>query len=99
MLGREVDPAARLRHPQLDAVMLEQRRHRRVLAAVERPLVLPDHDRVPAPVRISQLGDQGGGLRTAAPRHRPALPLVEELRYNLAMSADERPGLIELPGP
>ena len=41
MLGREVNPAACLRHPQLDAVMLEQRRHGRVLAAVERPLVLP----------------------------------------------------------
>ena len=99
MLGCEVDPAACLGHPQLHSVVLEQRRHRRVLAAVESPLVLPDHDRVPAPVRISQLGDQGGGLRTAAPRHRPALPRVEELRYNLAMSADERPGLIELPGP
>jgi hypothetical protein len=52
VLGSIVDAAAGLGHPQLDAVMLEQRRHRRVLAAVERPLVLPDHDRVPAPVRI-----------------------------------------------
>ena len=41
MPGRDINPPARLRHPQLDAVMLEQRRHRRILAAVERPLVLP----------------------------------------------------------
>ena len=65
-----VDPAADLRHPQLHAVVLEQRRHRRVLAAVERPLVLPDHDRVPPPVRVRQLRDQRGGLRAPRPRQR-----------------------------
>jgi hypothetical protein len=66
MLGREIDPPAGLRHPQLDAIVLEQRRHRRVLAAVERPLVLPDHDRIPAPARIRQQGDQRGGPRQAS---------------------------------
>ena len=91
MLGGEVDPAARLRHPQLHAVMLEQRRHQRVLAAVERPLVLPDHDRVPAPVRVRQQGDQRGGLRAAAPRHRPALPGVEELRHDHAVPPGPAP--------
>ena len=99
MLGREVDPAARLRHPQLDPVMLEQRRHQRVLAAVERPLVLPDHDRVPAPVRVGQRGDQRGGLRAPAPRHRPALPDVEELRHDPPVPADQRLGLLPLPRP
>src|SRR5260370_686490 len=34
MLGCVIGPAARLRHPQLDVVVVEQRRHRRVLAAV-----------------------------------------------------------------
>jgi hypothetical protein len=35
------DRAARLRHPQVYAVMLEQRRHRGVLAAVKGPFVFP----------------------------------------------------------
>ena len=82
VLGGEVDPPARLRHPQLDAVVLQQRRDHRVLAAVERPLVLADHDRVPLPARVSQRRDDGGGLRTAAPRHRPALPHIAELRHD-----------------
>jgi hypothetical protein len=43
--------------------MGEQGCHRRVLASVERPLVLPDHDRVPPPVRIRQRGHQSRGLR------------------------------------
>jgi hypothetical protein len=34
ILGVPVDPPADLRHPQLDPVMLEQRGHRGVLAAV-----------------------------------------------------------------
>jgi len=82
MLRLVVDPAAHLGHPQLHAVVLEQRRHRRVLAAVKRPLVLPDHDRVPPPVRIRELGDQCGGLRAPRPRHRPGLPHIEELRHD-----------------
>jgi hypothetical protein len=82
MLGRVVDPAAGLRHPQLHPVMLEQRRYRAVLAAVERPLVLPGHDRVPPPVRVGKLGDQRGGLRAPRPCHRPALPHIEQLRHD-----------------
>ena len=99
MLGSEVDPAAGLRCPQLHAVVLEQRRHRRVLAAVERPLVLPDHDRVPPPVRVGELGDQGGGLRAAGPGKLPGLGHVEELRHDLPVAADQRPGLLPLPRP
>jgi hypothetical protein len=49
MLGCQVGPPTRLGQPQLDLVVLEQRGHRRVLGTVERPLVLADHDRVPAP--------------------------------------------------
>ena len=79
VLGVPVDPPADLGHPQLDAVVLEQRRHRRVLVPVERPLVLPDHDRVPPAVRIRELRDQRGGLRAPRPRQGPALPRVEEL--------------------
>jgi hypothetical protein len=67
VVGVKVDPASGLGHPQLDAIMLEQRRHRRVLAAAERALVFADHDRVPAPVRISQRGHQRRGLRAPRP--------------------------------
>src|ERR1035441_10579312 len=99
MLRGVVDQAARLRHPQLDPVMLEQRRHRRVLAAVKRPLLLPHHDRVPPPVRVRQLRDQRGGFWTAAPRHRPALADVEEGRHDYPMPADQRRCLLVLAGP
>jgi hypothetical protein len=99
MLRRVVDPAVGLGHPQLHTVMLEQWRHRRVLAAVERPLVLPDHDRVPPPVRIRELSDQGGGLRAAGPRQLPGLPHVEEIRHDLPVAADQRLGLLPLPCP
>jgi potassium-transporting ATPase potassium-binding subunit len=43
--------------------VLEQRRHRRVLAAVERALILPDHDRIPPAVRVGQRRNQRAGLR------------------------------------
>jgi len=45
-------PGRPLRHPQLDAVVLEQRRHARVLAPVKRPLVLSGNNRVPAPAHV-----------------------------------------------
>ena len=73
--------------------MLEQRSDHRVLAAVERPLVLPDHDRVPAAIRVGQRGDHLSGLRAAAPRHRPALPDVGEPGHDPPVAADERLGL------
>ena len=53
--------------------MLKQRCHRGVLDAVEGPLVFPDHDRVPAAVRVGQRRDQGRGLRAARPGQRPAV--------------------------
>src|SRR5262249_22479337 len=74
VLGVPVHPPADLGHPQPDAVVLEQRSHRRVLAAAERPLVLPDHDRVPPAVRVRELRDQCGGLRASRPRQGPACP-------------------------
>src|ERR1017187_7665923 len=90
-------PGRRLRHPQLHPVMPGQRSHRRVLAAVEGPLVFADHDRVPAPARISERGDQSSGLRAARPRQHPALPNVEELGHDLPVPGHQRPGLAELP--
>jgi len=82
MLGGVVHPAACLGQPQLHAVVLEQRGHRGVLGAVERPLVLADHDRVPAPARVRERGGQGSGLRAERPRQHPALADVEELRHD-----------------
>ncbi len=56
VLSVPVNPPGDLGHPQLDAVVLEQRCHGCVLVPVERPLVLPDHDRIPPPVRIRERG-------------------------------------------
>ena len=72
--GGEVHPPACLGHPQLHAVMLEQRCHQRVLAAVEGPLVFADHNRVEGAIRVGKRGQQRGGLRAARPRQHPAVP-------------------------
>ena len=88
---------AELRCPQLDAVVLEQRRHRGVLGAVEGALVLADHDRVPAAVRVGQRGDQGRGLRAARPGQRPAVAGVEELGHGAPVPGYQGGGLVPLP--
>jgi hypothetical protein len=79
--------------------MLEQRRHRRELAPAERPLILPDHHRIPPAVGVSQLRDQRSSLRAARPRQRPALPDVEELRHDPPVPGHQRYRLAELPRP
>ena len=68
-------------------------------AAAERPLALPDHDRVPALAGVGELGDQGGGSRTPRPRHCPALPHIEELIHDHPVTPHQRLGLLTLPGP
>jgi hypothetical protein len=98
-LGLEVDQAAGLRHPQLHAVMLEQRRHQGVLAAVERPLILPHHDRVERAIRVGHRRHQCGGLRPARPGQHPALPDVEEPGPVPPVPGDQRTRLVALPGP
>jgi hypothetical protein len=97
ILGAVVDLPADFRGPQLDAVMLEQRRHRRVLGTVEGPLVLADHDRVPAAVRVGQRGGQGRGLRAARPGQRPAVAGIEELGHDPPVPGRQRGGLVPLP--
>jgi hypothetical protein len=99
VFGVKVDPAADLGGPQLYAVVLEQRRHRGVLAAVEGPLVFADHDRLPPALGVRQGGDQGGGLRAARPGQRAALPDVEELRHDPPVPGHQRAGLGQLPRP
>jgi hypothetical protein len=99
VLGVPVDPPADFRRPKLYAVVLEQRRHQRVLVRVERPLVLPDHDRVPPAVRVRELCDQRGGLRAPRPWQGPALSRVEELRRDNAAPGYEHYRLLQLPGP
>jgi hypothetical protein len=73
--------AADLRRPQLDPVMGEQRRHRRVLAAAERPLVLPRSRSHPSPGPDSPARPPGPPPVEAAPtpasgsgRHRRTPP-------------------------
>jgi len=98
MILTATDRAACLRHPQRDAVMLKKRRHGRVLAGVERPLVFSDHDRVPPAVRVRQHSHQGGGLRPSCPRQRTALPGIEELSHHLPVPGHQSSGLGQLPG-
>ncbi len=60
----KVDPPTGFGGPELDAVVGEQRHHRRVLVPVERPLVLPDHDRIERAVWVGhrrQQRDRGFG--------------------------------------
>ena len=99
VLGVPVHPAAHFRHPQLDPVVLEQRGHRRVLAPVERPLILPDHDRVPPPVRVRELRHQRSRLRAPRPRQRPGLPHIEELRDDHSVPRGQHRRLLQLPRP
>ena len=98
ILGMVVDPPAHLRGPQLDAVVLEQRGHRGVLAAGESPLVFSDHDRVPAPVGVGQRRHQGRGLG-GAPTAGCGSPGVEELRDDLPVPGHQDRGLLPPPCP
>lgn len=86
-LGPEVDPASGFRGPQLDAEMLEQRCRQGVLRAVERPLILADHDRVEPAFRICHRDQQHRCLRAALARQHPALPGVEVLGHDLPCPA------------
>jgi hypothetical protein len=52
--------------------MLEQGRYHRVLAAVERPLVFADDDRVPASAGVGKGSDRGGRRAHATVRLCPA---------------------------
>jgi hypothetical protein len=98
-LGGEIDPPAGLGHPQLHAVMLEQRGHEGVLAAVESPLVLADHDRVERTIRVGQRRQQRRRLRAPRPRQHPAPAHIEELRHDPPKTRHQRLGLTPLPRP
>src|ERR1700738_2388372 len=78
MLGLVGDPAAGVGHPQLDTVMLKQRGHRRVLAPVERPLVLPDHD-----LSRSKIGFGWWACRHSVPQAAYVYSLIRPLRTGL----------------
>jgi hypothetical protein len=99
ILAVPVHPPADLRHPQRDPVMLEQRRHRREPVPVERPLMLPDHDRVPPALRILQRSHQRSGLRPPRPRQLPGLPDIEKLRHDHPVPRSQHHRLLQLPRP
>jgi len=65
-----VDRATDLRHPELDAVVDEQRERQPVLVAVEGALRLADHHGVEAAVGVLERREQKGGCRPAFPRQR-----------------------------
>jgi hypothetical protein len=63
-----IDRTADLGHPQLDAVVGEQRQGQAELVAVERAVRLADHYRCEAAVRVAQCGEQAAGFGPALPR-------------------------------
>nr|WP_258574421.1 hypothetical protein [Actinomadura parmotrematis] len=98
LVGR-VDRAADLGHPQLHAVVLEDREGQAVLVAVEGALRLADDHGLIAAIGIGQFGQQGGGVRAPLPGDRAGLVDVEELRDDLpAAGFDERARPAQLPG-
>ncbi|MDT5024064.1 MAG: hypothetical protein QOE61_490, partial [Micromonosporaceae bacterium] len=68
-----VDGAVRFGQPQLHTVPLEQRRQVEQLLAVERPLVLPDHDRVEPALRVGDRRQQRGRLGSLGPGQPPGV--------------------------
>jgi len=98
-LGVEIHPPTGLGHPQLHAVVLEQRGHQSVLAAVKGPLALADHDRVEPAVRAGQRRQQRRRLRAARPRQHPAPSHIKELRHDPPEPRHQRSGLIPLARP
>ena len=79
--------------------MLEQRGHRRVLAAVERPLVSPITTASQPRSRIRELSNQSSGLRAPGPRQLAGLPRVEELRRDHPGPGGQHQRLLQLPHP
>jgi hypothetical protein len=83
-LGPWIHPTPDLGHPQLNAVVLEQRERQGELGAVEGPLRLPDNDTLEAAGWGAKELQEPGCLRPAFPGERPRLPDVEELDKDLA---------------
>jgi hypothetical protein len=98
-LGVRVDRSADLGHPQLDAIVNEQRECETELVAAECPMRFADDDAVEAPTRIGECVQQPGGFGAALPGERSRLADVEELCDDLAVDGgDQRVGSVELPG-
>ncbi len=93
-----VDRPADLGDPEGDAVVLEDGVDEAVLVAVERPVRLPDRDRVEATAGVTERGEQKAGLRATLPGNRSGLADIEVLGDDLAVGVGESAGAGELPG-
>ncbi|HZU72603.1 MAG TPA: hypothetical protein VE990_07505 [Acidimicrobiales bacterium] len=92
-VGAGIDGAADLGHPQLDAVVGEDREGETELVAVEGPGGLTDDDRLEATVHPGQRFQQGGRLGSALPRQGAGAADVEVLGDDDAAGRlDKRPG-------
>ena len=58
---------------------------------------IPDHDRVPAAVRVGKRRDQCRGLRAPRTGQRPAVAGIEELGHDPSVPGRQRCGLVSLP--
>ncbi len=98
-LGLRVDGTTDLGHPQLNAIVREDRESQAVLVPVERPLRLADNDSVEPATSVPELHQQGVRLRAALPRNRTRLANVEELGDDLAVPISQRLCARTLPVP
>lgn len=97
-LGFRVDATAHLRHPELDAMMVDRWEGVLELVSIEGPVRLANHHRLPPAVRIREHLKQPRRLRSARPRNRPRLTEVEELVDDQATHRlDQLPGTALLP--
>ena len=87
---------AGFRHPQLHAVVLEQRGHQAVLAAMKCPLVLAHYDRVEFAVPVGHRR-QRRGLRSARPRSTRLCPASKYSATIRLYPATSAPCLVTLP--
>jgi len=93
-----IDPPTDLRHPQIDAVVLEQGEGQAELVAVERAGRFTDDDSVEPPGRVLEGGQQGRCFGAALPGQGAGQADVEELGDDpAAVRSDQRSGTRQLP--
>lgn len=96
--GLRVDASAQLRHPHLDAVVVEERSHGRELVTVEGPFTGADDNGIEVPVGVGHRRQQRGGLGPPRPGHGAAAPGVEELGDDPSVSGHQGLRAQHLPG-
>jgi hypothetical protein len=99
VLGVPVHLAADFRHPQRDAVMLKQREPSTRTGCCRTPARTPRSRSRPTPAPDPRAAPPEQRPAGAAPRQRPGLPRVEELRYDHPDPGNQHHRLLQLPRP